>query len=89
MKNEKNQYKKGEMIVNTLGWGGIVTEATRGNDPSIVNMVEVFGIAHETGSMYTNEVAARIGKQELEMIVKIQGYTLDDRYFKGNLLEPK
>jgi len=86
--NAKNQYKKGEMIVNTIGWAGIVVEGTRGNDPMIVNMVEVFGFEHESGSMYTNEVARRIGRSEFEMLVKAQGHAIGDYYFKGELLEP-
>lgn len=87
MKNIKNQYKKGEMLVNTIGWPCIVMEATRGNDPTIINMVEVFGVEHECGSIYTNEIASRINKVEFEEMIAAQGYEIGKYYFKGTLLE--
>lgn len=87
MKNEKNQYKKGEMLVNTIGWPCIVLEATHGNDPQIINMVEVFGFEHECGSIYTNEIARRLNKDEFEKMVVTQGHEVNKYYFKGTLLE--
>lgn len=87
--NPRNQYKKGEMIVNTIGWAGIVMEATRGNNPTIIPMVEVFGFEHECGSIYTHEIARRINKNEFENFVIASGNKVGDYYFKGELLDPK
>ena len=97
MKNEKNIYKKGELIVNNVGWAGIVMEGTRGNDPTIINMVEMFGHEHECGSIYTDGridpdgvfVQGRIGKAEFERIITARGYKVNDYYFKGELLDKK
>ena len=86
--NLKNQYKKGEMLINVYGWPAIVTEATRGNDPEIINCVEVFGIEHESGSMYTNEVIRRINKAEFDELRKQMGTDKENIYFKGALLDP-
>ena len=85
----ENQYKKGEILVNTIGWVCIVMEATRGNNPTIIPMVEVFGFEHECGSIYTNEIARRITKKEAEEIVANNGQSFSDRFFKGELLEAK
>ena len=92
--NAKNQYKKGELIVNNLGWAGIVMEGTRGNDPTIINLVEMFGFEHEGGSIYTDDrigdiyVERRINKAEFEALITAQGHKVGDYYFKGELLEP-
>jgi len=86
--NPKNQYKKGEMLVNTIGWACIVMEATRGYNPTIIPMVEVFGFEHECGSIYTNEIARRITKEEFEEIIKANGNEVGDYYFKGKLIDP-
>ena len=85
--NTHHQFKKGEMIVNMFGWPGIVIEATRGNDPAIINCVEVFGFEHESGSMYTNEVVRRIDKIEFEKLKKETGHENESIYFKGQLIE--
>ena len=85
--NLHNQYKKGEMIINTIGWAGIVMEATRGNNPEIIPMVEMFGFEHECGSIYTNEIARRINQHEFERVIKEQGHKVGDYYFKGELIK--
>jgi hypothetical protein len=88
-KNPKNIYRKGEMILNAVGWPGIVIEGTRGNDPEIINIVEMFGYEHESGSIYTNEVIARLTKEQFESYKKKMGYDSDEKqYFKGELIEP-
>lgn len=84
--NKNNQYKKGEMLVNTIGWACIVMEATRGNDPQIVPMVEVFGFEHECGSIYTNEIARRINREEFESLKKASGHENEELIFKGELI---
>ena len=84
--NKKNQYKKGELIANKLGWVGIVIENTRGNDPNIV-MVEMYGFEHESGSIYTSEIAGRITKTQFEWGKKAMGYERQSSYFKGELIE--
>lgn len=90
MTNPKNQYKKGEMIVNTIGWPAIVMEATRGNDPQIIPMVEVFGFEHECGSIYTNEVAERIlSWEEFDIWRTKVGMQNEKLIFKGQLIERK
>ena len=85
--NPRNQYKKGEILVNTIGWVCIVMEATRGNNPTIIPMVDVFGFEHECGSIYTNEIARRITKKEAEDIVKQNGQNLSETYYKGALID--
>lgn len=85
--NPKNQYKKGELILNVAGWPAIVMEATRGNDPTIIPMVEVFGFEHECGSIYTNEVVQRLNKVEFETYLKMTGMIAEKLYFKGKLIE--
>lgn len=85
----KNQYKKGEMIVNIIGWPGIVVEGTRGNNPEIIPLVEMFGFEHETGSIYTNEVVKRLTKKEFDYCRSLVGMADEHIYFKGELIEAK
>jgi len=88
LKNPKNIYKKGEMILNVAHWPAIVMEGTRGNDPEIINMVEVYGFAHECGSIYTNEVIARLTKEDFVAWKKVNGYDeKEPQYFKGELID--
>ena len=92
MTNPKNQYKKGELILNNVGWAGIVMEATRGNDPTIINMVEMFGFEHECGSIYTDSrigdvyPVKRLTKAEFEKTIADAGFKVGDYYFKGELI---
>lgn len=79
------QYKKGEMILNKAGWPGIVMESTRGNDPEIIPMVEIWGFEHECGSIYTNEVVCRLTLDEFENLREQNGYN-GEQYFKGKLI---
>lgn len=81
-----NQYKKGEMILNTAGWPGIVIEATRGNNPSIV-IVEMYGIEHESGSIYTNEIVKRLNRAEFETYKANLGHAQAEKYYKGDLVD--
>lgn len=81
--NETNQYKKGELFLNKMGWAGIVMEATRGNNPTIIPMTEIFGFEHECGSIYTNEIERRISIAEFRSIAGGKG----DIYFKGKILD--
>lgn len=86
--NPKNIYKKGEMLLNGAGWPSVVMEGTRGNNPTIINMVEVFGFEHECGSCYTNEIVARLTKSEFEAHKAKMGFADAPLYFKGTLIEP-
>lgn len=87
--NKNNQYKKGEMLINLAGWSCIVMEATRGNNPTIIPMVEVYGLEHECGSIYTNEIRERVGKNLFEHYKALNGFKPDEsQYFKGELVEP-
>jgi len=86
--NERNIYKKGEMLLNVMGWPCIVMEATRGNNPTIIQMVEVYGFEHECGSIYTNEIVARLTKAQFEDYKKKMGMENEEQYFKGELVEP-
>ena len=86
--NPKNQYKKGEMLINAAGWPSIVMEATRGNNPTIIPIVEIYGFEHECGSCYTNEITSRLTREEFELAKRNLGHGDANQYFKGELIEP-
>ena len=76
------------MFVNIAGWPGIVMEATRGNDPTIIPMTEIFGFEHECGSIYTNEIMKRVPTvKEFNMWRSKVGMENEPIYFKGELIE--
>ena len=84
--NKANQYRKGELVLLKANWPAIVMEATRGNNPTIINMVEVFGFAHECGSCYTSDVLKRLNGNEFEMFKKMMGFENEKHYFEGALI---
>jgi hypothetical protein len=82
-------FKKGEMIVDIGGWVGVVMQNTRGKNPTILPMMEMFGFEHECGSKYVKEVVGRITEKEFRDQIQKLGFDRDtELYFTGKLVEP-
>jgi hypothetical protein len=71
-------------------WVGIVVEAERTKKfgpYNIINIAEVFGFEHESGSVYANEVRSTIEtKAEFAIALNLLGFTPDQTYTKIPLL---
>ncbi len=90
--NTSTIFKKGEMFIDFAGWAGIVIEATRGKNPTIIPCTEMFGFEHECGSKYANEVVYRVSEEELRNRISNSELCYDKNikfYFKGTLINPE
>ena len=86
MSGYSDTYLKGRIGYNTVGWPLIVTERARSDKPLTPVPCEVWGLEHEMGSVYLNEITLTDDLHTWER--RVQHFSGDPakRYFKGKLL---
>lgn len=81
---------KGTVCLDEAGWVSIIVEAERTKRYSprnIINIAEVFGFEHESGSKYANEIVAIIEtKDDFAKYLGLLGFNPGQVYWKGKLL---
>jgi hypothetical protein len=80
-----NQYVKGA-IGFTGSWPVIVIERARSDQPMTPVLCEVFGLEHESGSVYLHEITLTNQRGAWEAQVAQQGFDVAQRYFKEALI---
>lgn len=81
-----NRLLKGVVGYNQFGWAAIVIERARSDKPETPVLCEVFGLEHESGSMYVKEFTPALLMSQWEESVRKMDYDPKERYFKGELL---
>ena len=81
-----NVLVKGRIGYNQYSWPLIIMERAKSDKPNTPVLCEVFGIAHECGSIYANEIELASDIEPWEGIVKEMGFDPTKRYFKGILV---
>uniref|UniRef100_A0A6M3LYR0 Uncharacterized protein n=1 Tax=viral metagenome TaxID=1070528 RepID=A0A6M3LYR0_9ZZZZ len=84
-----NRLLKGVIGFNPMGWASIVMERAKSDKPSTPVLCEVWGMAHECGSMYYEEFTPTKDIEAWKNAVIASGGNPDDRYFKGDLITIK
>ena len=80
---------KGRIGYNTIGWPLIVLERAKSDNPNTPVLCEVFGYAHESGSVYYKDIQLTTDETDENAwsdAVRAMGCTLGDIYFKGKLI---
>ena len=80
-----NKFVKGA-IGFTGSWPVIVIERARSDAPLTPALCEVFGFAHESGSVYLKDITLTVNLAAWREAVRVQGHDPDGRYFKGALV---
>lgn len=86
MSGYSDTYLKGRIGFNALGWPLILTERSRSDKPMTPVSVEVWGLEHEIGSVYLNEISLTDDEKIWREAIRVRGGDPDQRYFKGELL---
>jgi len=86
MSGYSNTHVKGRIGYNTAGWPLIVVERAKSDKPKTAVLCEVFGLEHESGSVYHDEIILSDDIELWHKRVAEQGHNSDQRYFKGDLL---
>jgi len=81
-----NVLVKGKRGYNTYGWPLIIMERAKSDKPGTPVCCEVYGLEHECGSVYVEEVSITNDVLTWEQAVKDFGHNPAQRYFKGALL---
>ena len=77
---------KGRIGYNQFGWPLIIMERAKSDKPMTPVMCEVFGVAHECGSLYLQDIRLETDRPKWECEVISQGFELGKYYFKGALI---
>jgi len=80
---------KGTIGYNHFGWASLVMERAKSDNPLTPVLCEVWGFEHECGSMYHKEFTPTDDFEAWKLAVAREGGTIDDRYFKGSLINSK
>jgi len=81
-----NKFVKGAIGFSQGSWPVIVIERARSDAPLTPVFCEVFGFAHESGSVYAKDLILTTQRASWEAQIKAQGFDVSQRYFKGPLV---
>lgn len=81
-----NKLLKGRIGYNNCGWPLIIMERAKSDNPQTPVLCEVWGYAHECGSIYAGEISLETDENLWADAVRAMNGNPADHYFKGKLI---